>query len=128
MSETDVTEISTAKRAPAKRSNGTKAPATARQPQDHKRPAAQLEAEGVETVTVEWDGLAFEIPTDPDSWDFWTVTHPLAAGNIPVALTGLLGPEQSMRLRLAKPQLSNPEARELFDTINRAIGMGNTGN
>lgn len=116
------------KRAPAKRTSGTKAPASARQPQDRKRSAAELEAAEAETFPVEWRGLTFDIVADPDDWDFWTVTTPLSQGNTPAALLGLLGPTQAHKLRMKFPQLRNPDARELFDLINREIGFRNTGN
>lgn len=116
------------KRKPAKRTSGVKAPASARQPQDRKKSAAELEADGAETFPIEWRGLKFDIIADPDDWDFWTVTTPLSQGNTPAALLGLLGPEQQMKLRMAMPKLRNPEARELFDLINKEIGFRNTGN
>ncbi|WP_037182585.1 hypothetical protein [Rhodococcoides fascians] len=118
---------STTRRAPAKRAQPHK-PAGVKQPQDHKKSAAQREAEGVETITVTWEKLEFEIVADPDEWDFWTVTQPLAAGNHAVGLIGLLGPQQSMKLRAAHPRLTNPQARDLFETINRAVVEMSTGN
>lgn len=106
-------------------------PAGVKQPQDRKPPkktAAQREAEGVDTVPVEWEGLTFYVPSDPDEWDFWTVTEPLSANNIPQGLMGLLGPKQALELRKAKPKLSNTEARALFDAIGEAVGTGSAGN
>lgn len=117
----------TTRRAPAKRAQPHK-PAGVKQPQDRKKSAAQREAEGVETITVEWEGLEFEIISDPDEWDFWTTTQPLAAGNTAVGLIGLLGGQQAMKLRAAFPRLTNPEARDLFETINKAVMEMSTGN
>ncbi|WP_433660796.1 hypothetical protein ACQPW1_00455 [Nocardia sp. CA-128927] len=110
-----------------KRATPTK-PAGVREPQDHKRPAAQREAEGVETVVVEWEGLEFEIVADPDEWDFWTVLTPLSANNIPQAIFGLLGPRQTTVLQRAMPRMKGPQARDLFDAISDAVGFGSTGN
>jgi hypothetical protein len=117
-----------AKRTPAKRTSGSKIPATAKRPTDRPKSAAQLEAEGADLVDITWEGITFQVNGDPDSWDFWTVTQPLAQGNIPAGLIGLLGPDQALKLRVAKPALTNLEARALFDELNKALGLHNTGN
>lgn len=116
-----------AKKTPAKRAQPHK-PAGVKAPTDRPKSAAQLEAEGADMVEIKWEGLTFEINGDPDSWDFWTVTQPLAAGNIPAGLVGLLGQEQALKLRVARPALTNLEARSLFDKINKDLGVHNTGN
>ena len=118
------------RKTPAKRAQPHK-PAGVRQPRDRPKSAAQIEAEAEEaggTAEVEWEGLTFDVVADPDDWDFWTVTAPLSENNIPQALLGLLGPAQAMKLRRAKPRLTNPEARELFDEINKVLGMGSAKN
>lgn len=33
------------------------------------KPAAQVEAEGDTTITLEWEGLSFELPATADDWD-----------------------------------------------------------
>lgn len=105
-------------------------PAGAPEPQDHLSPksAAQREAEGGETVTVEWEGLTFTVLADPDQWDYWTVIVPLSANNIPQALFGLLGQRQTSMLQRAKPHMKGPEGRDLYDTISEAVGFGGPGN
>ncbi|MEW1933115.1 hypothetical protein AB0362_13080 [Rhodococcus sp. NPDC079359] len=133
MTAAEPTPIKSAtRRAPAKRAAAKRAqphkPANVKQPQDRKKPAAQIEAEGIETVTVEWEGMTFEIPSDPDAWPFWTVTQPLSAGNIPQGLMGLLGPAQAVLLRQKKPDITNIEIRALFDLINETVTELNTGN
>jgi hypothetical protein len=118
------------RKTPAKRAQPHK-PAGVRQPRDRPKSAAQIEAESEgagNTAQVDWEGLTFDVVADPDDWDFWTVTAPLSENNIPQALLGLLGPQQAMKLRRAKPRLTNPEARELFDEINRVLGMGDAKN
>ena len=115
------------RKSPTKRAQPHK-PAGVKQPTDRPKSAAQREAEAEDTVTVEWEGMTFSVPSDPDEWDFWTVTQPLAAQNIPMALTGLLGPQQMMQLRIARPDIRNPEIRDLFNIINKAIADINTGN
>lgn len=117
----------TARKAAPRKASALEIPDTAPVPQDHKSPA-QREAEGIDTVTVRWDGLEFQVSSDPDSWDFWTITEPLSANNIPQAVLGLLGPQQSARLRLERPVITAAQIRELFDEIVRTIGLGNTGN
>lgn len=98
------------------------------EPQDRKKPAAQLEAENVETVTIEWDGLEFEIPADPDEWDFWTVVEPLSSNNVVQATLGLLGPKQTLRLRQQRPKIKPKDFAGIFEAINEVIGFGNSGN
>lgn len=113
--------------APTKRAQPHK-PAGVKQPTDRPKSAAQREAEAEGTVIVEWEDMAFSVQADAEKWDFWTVTQHLAANNIPMALIGLLGPQQVMQLRLARPDIRNPEIRDLFDVINKAITGINTGN
>ena len=118
------------RKTPAKRAQPHK-PAGVRQPRDRPKSAAQIEAESEGaggTAQVDWEGLTFDVVADPDDWDFWTVTAPLSENNIPQALLGLLGPQQALKLRRAKPRLTNPEARALFDEINRVLGMGDAKN
>lgn len=40
-----------------------------KKPQDHLKPAAQREAEGEETVTIEWHGMSVEVPATIEGWD-----------------------------------------------------------
>ncbi|SUA72656.1 Uncharacterised protein [Nocardia otitidiscaviarum] len=115
--------MTAAKKAPAKRATPHK-PEGVREPQDHLKPAAQREAESAETVTVAWGGLAFDIIADPNEWDFFAVSAPLAQGNIGVALLGLLGNAQTVELRKAYPRLTQGQARELYDAISEALGFG----
>lgn len=103
----------------AKTANRTKAAAAAVEPP---KSPAQAEAEGDKTVTVEWRGFTFRVVADPDEWNFFTVTTPGSRGNIPQTLWGLLG-EQLERLRDVYPGLTNAEARDLYNTIERAIGF-----
>jgi|GEM_PF-1716661 len=42
-------------------------PASVRMPEDHK-PAAQAEAEGEETVTIDHGGKKYTLPATPDDW------------------------------------------------------------
>ena len=92
-------------------------------PQDHKSPA-QAEAEGEATTTIEWDGLEFEILSDPDDWDFWTVVEPLSANNVVQATLGLLGPKQTLKLRQARPKIKPTDFASLFQAIQEQVGFG----
>lgn len=116
----------TSSRATAPQQNGNTDSSTAGEPEAPKF-APQREAEGVDTVEIEWRGLKFEIISDIDKWNYWTVMVPLAHGNETRALLGLLGPAQTETLRQAMPGLLPPDARDLFETINDALGL-NSGN
>lgn len=117
----------TTRKAPAKRTSGATIPASAPVPQDHKSPA-QREAEGIATVAVEWRELTFELPSDPDSWNYWEILEPLAAGNLPVAIRGLIGDAGMLRMRSKYPGLSAADVRELWGAITEKLGVGNLGN
>lgn len=97
------------------------------EPQDHKS-AAQNEAEAAETVTVEWDGLTFEIAADPDTWDFWTVVEPLSANNVVQGTIGILGPRQVLKLRQQRPKIKPTDFAKLFEAIQDKVGFGSSGN
>ncbi|WP_280265342.1 hypothetical protein [Nocardia wallacei] len=127
-----------ARKAPAKRTPSRQAVATAAAPMpnghtaeqpvdDDPKAPAQREAEGIDTVVVEWRGMEFTIVADIDKWNYWTVMVPLANGNETRALLGLLGSQQIAKLQKAMPDMLPPDARELFDTINDALGL-NSGN
>jgi hypothetical protein len=103
-------------------------PEGVKEPQDHLDSAAKREAAGEEYAPVEWDGLEFQVLADPDDWNAWTVLDPLSSGNIPRAVVGLLGQEQSIELRKLRPNMTALQMRQLFDAISKAVGFGNSGN
>lgn len=110
---------------PAKR---TTIPANAPKPQDRKPPkktAAQREAEGIETVEVEYDGEFYEIPADPIDWKVST-TEAFEQGKIVTAIRGLVGREQWAIL--AGKGYRNRQFRELFDLLAEAGGFEQSGN
>ncbi|WP_280393230.1 hypothetical protein [Nocardia wallacei] len=88
--------------------------------------AAQREAEGIATTTVEWRGLTLQVPTDVDTWSYWNVIAPLAHGNETRAMYGLLG-AQINEVAKKFPNMTARDGRELFDAINDALGL-NSGN
>ena len=109
------------RRAPAaKAANRTKQIAAAVEPP---KSAAQAEADNDGTVVVDWRGYTFTVVTDPDEWNFWNVALPASLGNIPQTLSGILGTEVMERLRQAEPNMTSADARDLYNTVERAIGF-----
>lgn len=110
-------------------------PAGAPAPQDYRSPkksAAQREAEGVETVDIEWRGMRFTVAAHPEDWDFWRVSRHVSQNNFPEATLGLIGPEGTAQIYREFPKLDNARAgelfSELFNAITKAVGFGNAGN
>ncbi|MFE3057632.1 hypothetical protein [Nocardia sp. NPDC059239] len=110
-------------------------PAGAPAPQDFRSPkksAAQREAEGVETVDIDWRGMRFTIPAHAEDWDFWSVTRHMSQNNFPEACLGLIGPRGIAQIHREFPRISNARAGELFgelfQAITKAVGFGNAGN
>ena len=96
-----------------------------RMPEDHKKPAAQIEAEGTELTSVEWGGLTFTVPTDPD--DF-SVDAIMAAekGKVFTSLELVLGPKQWAEFMKTKPV--RRDGIDLNNAITKALGLGDSGN
>ncbi|MGV9666933.1 hypothetical protein [Nocardia niigatensis] len=110
-------------------------PAGAPAPQDYRSPkksAAQREAEGIETVDIDWRGMRFTIAAHPEDWDFWNVTRHISQNNFPEACLGLLGPQQATMIYREFPRMNNARAGELFgelfNAITKAVGFGSSGN
>lgn len=105
-------------------------PEGAPEPHDYQAPksAAQAEAEGVETLTVEWHGVELEVPARTEDWDPYTVILPLSSGNILGGLSALLGPIQITKMRMQYPGAKVPEFYDLFNQIAKATGFGKAGN
>ncbi|WP_280335482.1 hypothetical protein [Nocardia wallacei] len=116
-------------RPPAAAQNGDAEPPAAAGPAvpDAPKSPAQREAEGVETVEIQWRGLTLTVTADPDRWNFWTVFTPLSTNNIPQTLWGLLGDKQMKMIHDAHPDLTGPEARALYSHISAQLGF-NRGN
>jgi len=66
-------------------------------PADHQKPAAQLEAEKVETTDVTWRGHTFTVATDPDDYPI-AVVMAFEKGQNLVGLEIVLGPKQWARV------------------------------
>ena len=85
----------------------------------------QREAEGIDTVTVEFDGEEYTIPADPLDWDL-TVTEAFELGRAITAVRGLLGPEQFATV--TRKRYTNRKFGELFDLLAKAGGFDDSGN
>ncbi|WP_280371171.1 hypothetical protein [Nocardia wallacei] len=120
------------KRAPTRAS---RVPATAPQPQDHKppapprkarpKPAVQVEAEGIETVEVEYDGEFYVIPADPLDWPR-TASKAFERGQANIAIDLILGTKQARKLD--RKGYTNRQTNELFELLAEAGGFENMGN
>lgn len=102
-----------------------------RQPQDHLKPAAQLEAEGSETVDIEYEGITFTIAASMDDWDLDTL-EAFETGKGVAMIRGVLGVEglAETRKTFAKAhgrKMRVKDLRELGDVIAQAMGLESAG-
>lgn len=110
------------------RPTGSRIPSHAPKPQDHKPPqktAAQREAEGIETVEVEFDDVVYSIMADPVDWPL-DATEAFEQGKALTAIRGLLGEKQWRVVR--SKNYRNKDFNELFHLLARAGGFGPAGN
>lgn len=110
------------------RPTSSRIPAHAPRPQDHKPPqktAAQREAEGIETVDVEFDDVVYTIVADPVDWTL-DVTEAFEQGKAITAIRGLLGNAQWRVVR--SKGYRNKDFNELFNLLAKAGGFGPAGN
>lgn len=96
-------------------------PAGAKKPDDHKKSAAQIEAEGVETVDVEWRGLTFTLPSDPEDWSVAAISA-AEKGQSFTSLELILGPKQWAEFMKTKP--TRRDGIDLNRALTKALGMG----
>lgn len=103
----------------------TTIPQGAKAPQDHQKSAAQVEAEGVQTIDVEWRGHTFTVPADADDW---TVEAMMAfeEGLNAHGLKAILEPAAWAELMATKPR--KRDLMDLFDAMAKALGMDSSGN
>lgn len=103
---------------------GPRIPKNAKRPQDHKPPkksAAQLEAEGVETVDVEWRGLTLTLPADSEDWSAESVLL-FERGQNANGLMEILGPTQWAQVMKTKP--TKRDLGKLFEEMGEVFGVG----
>lgn len=99
--DTEISGPTVVKRRPAKKTAARKTsagriPARAPRPQDHKKSAAQREAEGDEYVVIEYEGEEFKILADQEEWP--TVAVQAFSKQLMIdAIEHLLGPQQWAR-------------------------------
>ena len=96
-----------------------------RTPQDHLKPAAQIEAEGDATTPVQWRGLTFNIPSDPDDFPVDAI---MAAeqGKVFTSLELILGPKAWAEFMKTKPV--RRDGIDLNSAITKALGLGDSEN
>jgi hypothetical protein len=97
-----------------------KIPPGATRPEDHKKSAAQVEAEGGEKITVSWRDFEFVIDADADDWSART-TLAFEQGRAVTGVQGILGPKQFGELMKSNPK--NKDVGELFQLIAKTIGL-----
>jgi hypothetical protein len=99
-------------------------PANAPVPQDHKKPAAQLEAEGAEEVTIEYGGRSYVMPASLDEAD-GDVIDALDDQHVSYVLQALLGKDQWKAFKKTKPKVR--DYNDLFSVYAEQIGLDTTG-
>lgn len=99
-------------------------PAGAKKPQDHKKPAAQLEAEKIETVDVTWRGHTFTLATAVDDWSV-DLTEALEEGKSAAMIRGILGPKQYQEFKSTNPK--NRDLADLGGVLAKALGFTSVG-
>lgn len=96
-------------------------PAGATKPQDHKKSSAQIEAEGIETVTVTWRDQEFILPATIEDCPV-EVAEAFEDGKGARAVAGILGADRYAAFK----KKNKPTVRDLNDlarVIAEAMGM-----
>lgn len=93
---------------------------------------AQVEAEGDETVELEWLGHTVAIPASPEDWDI-NVTRAFASGDAIAVLEGLLGKAEFARIEKAHRAAHNGKFRNsdltpLTERMAEVYGFDSMGN
>lgn len=108
-------------------------PENAPRPQDH-RPATASEdpsepvmneALGILTVTIEYDGMELELPSDPEDWPI-KATRAFEQGKIITAVEKILSPKDFQKV--LDKNYRNKEFGKLYEKLASAGGFGNAGN
>lgn len=96
-----------------------------RKPKKRKKSAAEREAEGIETVEVEYDGEVYEIPADVQDWPV-DVSEAFERGLAVTAIRGLLGRDQWAKVSAKKYRLR--QLGEMYERLAEAGGFSDSGN
>ena len=105
---------------PVKRAQPAR-PAGIKQPQDHKKSAAQLEAEGVNTATVEFWGMEFTFSTDPMEWSE-EASLAFEENRFGVFLKEAVGAQQYYKYTHSDPRPKRSDTMELFKLVAKSLG------
>jgi hypothetical protein len=87
--------------------------------------AVKAEAQGTETVTVEYKGGSYVLPSSLDDVD-GDILDALDDRKVSHVLKGLLGVEQWVAFKKTKPKVSDYNG--LFEAYVKLIGLESTGN
>lgn len=93
------------------------------EPQDHKAP--RREAEGAETVSLEFKGATYDIPADQEDWPLRAV-QAFSKGMAIDGVEHLLGPRQWALFMKGNPTKRNFD--EFSEQIAEEYGFGTAGN
>ncbi len=94
-------------------------------PQDHKKSAAQIEAEGVATTTIEYNGEEFTFPSEAQDW----TNDVLLAFELGHSVEGtrlLIGMRRWTQLKMNR--WTGRQINELFELFADAAGFDPAGN
>jgi hypothetical protein len=98
---------------------------TIKAPQDHKKSAAQIDAEGTETTTIEYNGHEFTFPSEAQDWSN-DVLLAFEAGKAVDAIRMLVGTRRWASLKMGS--WTGRQTKELFDAFADAAGFDTSGN
>ena len=99
----------------------TAVPKGATVPADHKKSAAQIEAEGIPMSDVTWRGHTFSVMSDPDDYTVETV-QAFERGQNFVGLEILFGPKQWEEFMKMKP--TKRDGMSLLEAMGEVLGTG----
>ena len=102
----------------------TTIPKGATVPEDHQKPAAQIEAEGVELVSVVCNGVAVAFPADPDEWPLESLMA-FEDGKVGTALRAAMGAEQWAAVMKTKPV--KRDLVVLYKSLAETLGFESSG-
>lgn len=103
----------------------TTIPAGAKVPSDHQKSAAQIEAEGVETVQVEFKGETYTFPAGLEDAD-GDVLDAIDDQKLSHALHGLLEGGEWARFKASRPRVR--DYTDMFGAYAKVIGLDTSGN
>ena len=94
-------------------------------PEDHKKPAAQIEAEGGGTTTIEFEGVEYTFPSEPQDWSADTLRE-FEHGRAVEGCYQLIGPVKWNKLGMGR--WSGRRVNALFEKFAEAAGLESRGN